>query len=101
VYRIAFILVTVLAVALGLLVGTLNSAPVMLDLLWLQLEWPLGLVVLAACTAGLGLGLLLAALFSILPLKARLRKAAAGGGGYPTAGSLRKVGNHLGHTPGS
>lgn len=81
-YRIAFILVTVLAVALGLLVGTLNSAPVVLDLLWIQLEWPLGLVVLAACAAGLGLGLLLAWLFSILPLKARLRKAKASGDGF-------------------
>jgi len=81
-YRIAFILVTVLAVALGLLVGTLNSAPVVLDLLWIQLEWPLGLVVLTACAAGLGLGLLLAWLFSILPLKARLRKAKTPGDGF-------------------
>jgi uncharacterized integral membrane protein len=88
-YRIAFILVTVLAVALGLLVGTLNSAPVALDLLWVQLEWPLGLVVLAACAAGLGLGLLLAWLFSVLPLKARLRKAATAGDGFATATSLK------------
>ena len=81
-YRIAFILVTILAVALGLLVGTLNSTPVVLDLLWIQLEWPLGLVVLAASAAGLGLGLLLAGLFSVLPLKARLRKAKSSGDGF-------------------
>ena len=75
-YRIAFIVVTTLAVALGLLVGTLNSGVASLDLLWIQLDWPLGLIVLGAAVAGLLLGLLLAWFFSILPLRARLRKAA-------------------------
>jgi len=73
-YRIAFILITALAVAMGLLVGTLNSEVVSVDLLWTQLEWPLGLVVLCGAAAGLLLGLLLAWLFSILPLKAQLRR---------------------------
>lgn len=89
-YRIAFILVTALAVALGLLVGTLNSDTVSLDLLWLQLNWPLGLILLTAGAAGLLLGLLLAWLFSILPLKARLRKAGDSGGRVDTTGSLKK-----------
>ena len=73
-YRIGFILVTALAVAFGLIVGTLNSSPVQVDLLWLQLEWPLGLLILAVFATGLLFGLLLAWLFSILPLKAQLRR---------------------------
>jgi uncharacterized integral membrane protein len=74
-YRVAFIIVTLLAVGFGLIVGTLNAEPVRVDLLWVQVEWPLGLVVVGACATGLLLGLLLAWLFSVLPLRARLRKA--------------------------
>lgn len=87
-YRIAFILVTILAVLLGLVVGTLNSTAVQLDLLWVQIEWPLGLVLLAAGATGLLLGLLLAWLFSVLPLKARLRKAARRAESHGATGSL-------------
>lgn len=90
-YRIAFILVTILAVILGLLVGTLNSATVSLDLLWIQLEWPLGLILLAAGAAGLLLGLLLAWFFSILPLKTRLRKAGRKPEDYASSGSLKNL----------
>ena len=39
--RFFFALVAVLAVIVGLLVGTLNSDKVPLDLLWFQLQWPL------------------------------------------------------------
>jgi uncharacterized integral membrane protein len=77
-YRIGFIIITVLAIALGLLTGTLNSDPVSVDLLWIQLQWPLGLLILSVFAAGLLLGLLLAWVFSILPLRARLRKARQG-----------------------
>ena len=73
-YRLAFIIVTALAVAFGLIVGTLNSDPIRVDLLWLQLEWPLGLLILAVFAVGLLVGLLLAWLFSILPKKAQLRR---------------------------
>ena len=90
-YRIAFILITVLAVALGLLIGTLNSSSVTLDLLWIQLEWPLGLVVLTACAAGLLVGLLMAWFFSILPLRARLRKAARRVDAFGSTGSLKNI----------
>jgi uncharacterized integral membrane protein len=90
-YRIAFILITVLAVALGLLIGTLNSSSVAFDLLWIQLEWPLGLVVLTACAAGLLLGLLMAWFFSILPLRARLRKTARRGDAFSATGSLKNI----------
>lgn len=87
-YRIAFIVITVVAVAAGLLIGTLNSDTVILDLLWFQLEWPLGLVVLAAMAAGLLIGLLAAWFFSVLPLRARLRKTARNGG-INSTGSLK------------
>lgn len=73
-YRIIFIIVITLAIAMGLLVGTLNSVMVSVDLLWVQLEWPLGLLVLSALTAGLFLGLGLAWIFTILPLRVQLRK---------------------------
>jgi uncharacterized integral membrane protein len=74
-YRILLFIVVILAVALGLLVGTLNSATVSVDLLWIQLDWPLGLIILAATAIGLFLGLILAWFFSILPLRSRLRRA--------------------------
>ena len=69
-YRILFIVVT-------LLVGTLNSSNVTVDLLWVQLDWPLGLLLLTACATGLALGWLLVWLFSVLPLRARLRRMRA------------------------
>ena len=88
-YRIFFIIVLVLAVALGLLVGTLNADLVKVDLLWVQLEWPLGLLILSASVFGLFLGLLLAWLLSILPLRAQLRKARARES-RPTQGTLNQ-----------
>jgi len=66
--------VVTLAVAVGLLVGSLNSEAVSIDLLWVQIEWPLGLLILSALAAGLLLGLCLAWFFSILPLRVQLRK---------------------------
>ena len=90
-YRIAFIVITVLAVAAGLLIGTLNSEVASLDLLWIRLEWPLGLILLCAAAAGLLLGVLLAWLFSILPLRARLRKALRKDNGFGATGSLKAI----------
>jgi uncharacterized integral membrane protein len=74
-YRIGFIIVAVLAIALGLLIGTLNSDTVGVDLLWVQLQWPLGLLILCVFAVGLLTGLLLIWFFSVLPLQARLRKS--------------------------
>lgn len=75
-YRIFSIIVVGLAIALGLVIGTLNSEVASVDLLWIQLDWPLGLIILSSAAAGLFFGLLLSWLFGILPLRARLRKAA-------------------------
>lgn len=74
-YRFAFLIAALLVAALGLIFGTLNAEPVTVDLLWVQLRWPLGLVLLLALAAGIGLGLLLSWLSRVLPLKARLRAA--------------------------
>ncbi|MEJ2384440.1 MAG: LapA family protein [Xanthomonadales bacterium] len=89
-YRVLFFVVVILAVALGLLVGTLNSANVSVDLLWVRLDWPLGLILLSAAASGLFLGLLLAWFFSILPLRARLRRLRARADGEP-GGALKNV----------
>lgn len=74
-YRIVFIVAALLAVALGLLVGTLNSDTVAVDLLWVQIQWPLGLLLLCVFVVGLLFGLLINWIFSIMPLRARLRRA--------------------------
>jgi len=74
-YRISIIIVVTLAVALGLLLGTLNSDPVSVDLLWVRFEWPLGLLMLSTTAAGLLLGLCLAWFFNVLPLRVQLRKS--------------------------
>jgi uncharacterized integral membrane protein len=74
-YRIGFIIVAVLAIALGLLLGTLNSDTVSVDLLWVQLQWPLGLLILCVLVVGLLTGFLLAWLFGMMPLRAQLRKS--------------------------
>ena len=79
--RIVFIIVITLAIAMGLLMGTLNSTRVGVDLLWVQFEWPLGLLVLSVLFVGLFLGLGLVWFFTVLPLRVRLRKLRNEGSG--------------------
>jgi uncharacterized integral membrane protein len=76
-YRIGFGLVAILAVVLGLLVGTFNSDSAHLDLLWVQLDGPLGLLILIAFAVGLVLGFCLIYLSQVLPLRLRIRKLQA------------------------
>jgi uncharacterized integral membrane protein len=89
-YRIGFALVATLAVVLGLLVGTFNSESAHLDLLWVQLDWPLGLLILIAFAIGLVLGVGLLYLSQVLPLRLRIRKlqseAVRGAARDPAAG---------------
>lgn len=73
--KAGFYVVAIATVVIGLLVGTLNSAPVRLDLLWVQFELPLGLAVLLGFSVGVLAGLLLLYLARVLPLKVQLRKA--------------------------
>lgn len=74
-YRIGFIFVMVLAIASGVLAGVLNPEVVDVDLLWLQLAWPLGLTLICVLVLGVLLGLLLISIFVVWPLQMRLRKA--------------------------
>lgn len=75
IHRIGFIILALAAIAFGLVVGTLNSDPVAVDLLWQQIEWPLGLVIIAALAIGFAIGLLLIWLTTVLPLRLQLRKS--------------------------
>ena len=75
--RIGFILVAIAAIAVGLLVGALNSDMVQLDLLWVQLELSLGLVILLGFSLGVITGLSIVYLARIVPLRLQLRKARA------------------------
>jgi uncharacterized integral membrane protein len=76
-YRLAFGFVAVLAIVLGLLVGTFNSDKVHLDLLWAQVDWPLGLLILISFACGLLVGLCLVFLSHVLPLRLKLRRLRA------------------------
>ena len=73
--KLGFILVAILAVVVGLLVRTLNSGPVRLDLLWVQLELPLGMVILLGFSAGLLTGMGIIYFARVLPLRLKLHKA--------------------------
>ena len=75
--RIGFGLVAILAVVLGLLIGTFNPDSAHLDLLWVQLDWPLGLLILIAFVFGLLLGFCLVYLSHVFPLRLRIRKLRA------------------------
>ena len=73
-YRIVFIIVVALAVFVGLLLGTLNSEAVSVDLLWVQIRWPLGLLILSSVAAGFLLAFCIIWFFTILPLRVKLRR---------------------------
>jgi len=75
--KTGFYLIALAAVVVGLLVGTLNSTPVYLDLLWVQFELPLGLAILLGFSVGLLTGLSMIYLARVLPLRLQLRKARA------------------------
>ncbi len=75
--KAGFILLAVAAIVVGLIVGTLNSVPVSLDLLWVQFEIPLGLAILLGFSFGLLAGLSFIYTFRVLPLSLQLRKARA------------------------
>ena len=75
--KLGFILVAVVAIVVGLMVGTLNSSPVQLDLLLVQFELPLGLAILLGFSLGVVMGVSAIYLARILPLRLQLRKARA------------------------
>ena len=73
-YRFTLYIFGAAAVLAGLLIGTLNSDAVQLDLLWLQIEWPLGVIVVIGFSAGLLLGLAALYVIQVIPLKISLRR---------------------------
>ena len=75
--KLGFILIAIIAILVGLLVGTLNSSPVQLDLLWIQFELPLGLAILLGFSLGVVSGLSVIYIARVLPLRLKLRKARA------------------------
>jgi putative membrane protein len=75
--RLGFILMAIMAIVVGLLVGTLNSEAVQLDLLWVQFTLPLGLTILLGFSLGVVVGLSMLYLARVLPLRLQLRKARA------------------------
>jgi uncharacterized integral membrane protein len=84
-YKLFFILIALVAIFCGLLLGTLNAEPVQLDLLWVQLNWPLGLVTVMALALGIVLGSLASWVLQVWPLKLALRRERAGKGQAPAA----------------
>ncbi len=72
-----FILMAITAIVIGLLIGTLNSDTVALDLLWIQFELPLGLAILLGFSVGLISGLAAIYFGRVLPLRLQLRKSRA------------------------
>ena len=73
--KLGFILIAITAILVGLLVGTLNSNSVQLDLLWVQFELPLGLAILLGFSLGVISGLSALYFARVLPLRLQLRKA--------------------------
>ncbi len=86
-YRIGFLIITALAILFGLLVGSLNSDNVTVDLLWMQLHWPLGLLLLCFMALGFLIGQLLSWIASVIPLKVQLRKLRGAEGQSPAPDS--------------
>ena len=72
--KMGFFLVAFAAISIGLIVGTLNSSIVTLNLLWFQPELPLGLAVLLGVAFGLIAGSSMTWLGRVLPLRLALRK---------------------------
>lgn len=75
--KTGFILLAITAILAGLLIGTLNSALVELDLLWFQFELPLGFSILLGFSLGVVTGLMIIYLARVLPLRLQLRRARA------------------------
>ena len=73
--RLVFGLVAIISVAIGLLVGAFNFNKVTLDLLWVQLDWPLGLLVLLFLAIGILSGIAMVYLSQVIPLRLKLRKS--------------------------
>lgn len=73
--RIVFLLLALLFLAVGIVFGALNPAPVTVDFYWLQVPVSLGFALLVGALAGAVVAGLVLTLSVIWPLRARLRRA--------------------------
>lgn len=73
-YRISLYILAILALLLGMVIGTLNSDSASIDLFWTQLELPLGATLVIAFVLGVLLGLFALYVFRVLPMAMLLRR---------------------------
>lgn len=66
-YRISLYILAIIALLVGLVIGTLNSDSVSIDLFWQQLELPLGAALVISFVLGVLLGLFALYVFRVLP----------------------------------
>ncbi|MEE4173032.1 MAG: LapA family protein [Xanthomonadales bacterium] len=78
--KLIFTVLALLAVATGLVLGTLNADPVLVDLLWVQLNWPLGLVLVSTLALGILIGMAGTWILQVWPARLALRQARAAAG---------------------
>ena len=73
-YRTLLYIFAAIAVILGLLIGVFNAQRVELDLFWIKLDWPLGLLIVLAFVGGLLAGILALYVVRVWPLRMTIRK---------------------------
>jgi len=73
-YRFGVYFLAVLALLLGLVIGTLNSNAVSVDLFWVQFQSPLGAVLLIAFVLGILFGLCSLFVFRVIPQRLTIKR---------------------------
>ena len=73
--KLIYIVLALIAAAFGLVLGTLNADPVVVDLLWFQLNWPLGLVLVSTLALGVLIGIAGTWMLHVWPARLALRQA--------------------------
>jgi len=72
-YRTLLFIFAAIAVILGLLIGVFNAQRVELDIFWVQLDWPLGLLIVLAFVIGLLAGILALYVVRVWPMRMTIR----------------------------
>jgi uncharacterized integral membrane protein len=83
--KLIFTVLALLAVATGLVLGTLNAEPVIVDLLWFQLNWPLGLVLVSTLALGILIGLAGTWVLQVWPARMALKRERSAAGAATTS----------------
>jgi uncharacterized integral membrane protein len=91
--KLIFIVLALLSVATGLVLGTLNADPVLVDLLWFQLNWPLGLVLVSTLALGILIGMAGTWVIQVWPAKLALRRERAAAGKAAVVPSIAESGD--------